>query len=66
VHVTGMSMVTRSIIGPESYSSGTPLQPTRTWRRNSLRVKQLEEMSRRIRELENRVRLLEGSGRQKP
>jgi UDP-3-O-[3-hydroxymyristoyl] glucosamine N-acyltransferase len=64
VHVTGMSMVTRSISGPESYSSGTPLQPTRSWRRNFLRLKQMEEMSRRIRELESRVRELERSGQQ--
>jgi UDP-3-O-[3-hydroxymyristoyl] glucosamine N-acyltransferase len=40
--------VTHSIAGPGEYSSGTPLQPTREWRRNAARFKQLDELARKI------------------
>jgi len=48
VTVTARSLVTHSIAGPGEYSSGTPLQPTRKWRRNAARFKQLDELARKI------------------
>jgi len=51
-HVTAMSMVTRSIREPGSYSSGTPLQPSPQWRKNCARFKQLDKLSRRVTALE--------------
>ena len=48
VTVTARSLVTHSIGGPGEYSSGTPLQPTREWRRNAARFKQLDELARKI------------------
>ncbi len=48
VHVTGMTMVTRSINEPGSYSSGTPMSATRDWKRNAVRFNQLDAMHRRV------------------
>jgi len=48
VTVTARSLVTHSIAGPGEYSSGTPLQPSREWRRNAARFKQLDELARKI------------------
>jgi len=62
VHITGMSFVASSIHEPGVYSSGTPLEPNRTWRRNYARFRQLDAMARRLRELEGLLRELEGNG----
>ncbi len=43
VTVTAMSLVTHSIHVPGVYSSGTPLQPNRDWRRNAARFKKLDK-----------------------
>jgi UDP-3-O-[3-hydroxymyristoyl] glucosamine N-acyltransferase len=59
VTVTARSLVTHSIAGPGEYSSGTPLQPTREWRRNAARFKQLDELARKIAALELRKPLAE-------
>jgi UDP-3-O-[3-hydroxymyristoyl] glucosamine N-acyltransferase len=48
VTVTAMSLVTRSIAEPGEYSSGTPLQRNRDWRRNAARFKQLDQLARKI------------------
>jgi UDP-3-O-[3-hydroxymyristoyl] glucosamine N-acyltransferase len=52
VHITAMSLVTRSIDSPGSYSSGTQIGATREWRRNAVRFSQLDTMHRRLQELE--------------
>lgn len=52
VHITGMTMVTRSITEPGSYSSGVPMSPTRDWRRNAVRFSQLDRMQQRLAALE--------------
>lgn len=52
-HLNAFSTVTQSIPEPGgSYASGTPLEPSESWRRNRARFKQLDEMSKRIRRLE--------------
>ena len=48
VVVTAMSLVTHSIREPGEYSSGTPIQPNRLWRRNAARFKHLDEIARRV------------------
>jgi UDP-3-O-[3-hydroxymyristoyl] glucosamine N-acyltransferase len=45
-------MVTHSINRPGTYSAGTPLMENRTWRRNSVRIKQLDGLARRIKSIE--------------
>ncbi len=58
VHVTGMSMVTHTLTEPGVYSSGTPLMDNRDWRKSSVRFKQLDDMARRLRELEKQLERL--------
>ena len=53
VTVTARSLVTHSITRPGEYSSGTPLQPSREWRRNAARFKQLDELARKIARLQD-------------
>lgn len=55
VTVTAMSMVSKSLSKPGSYSSNTPIDDTRSWRKNGVRFKQLDEMAKRIRQLEKLI-----------
>lgn len=48
VHITGMSMVSSSITEAGSYSSGVPLGPTKEWRKNAARFRQLDSLATRI------------------
>ena len=43
-----MSLVTHSLREPGEYSSGTPIQENRQWRRNAARFKHLDDFVRRI------------------
>jgi len=54
VHITGMSMVTRSIEAPGAYSSGTPLSHTAEWRKNAVRFRQLDNLAVRLKKLEQK------------
>ena len=56
VHITGMSMVTRSIRYPGTYSAGTPLMDNLQWRRNAIRIKQLDNLTRRVSKLEKSIK----------
>ncbi len=58
VHVTGFTMVTHSLKEPGVYSGGLAAVPHRQWKRNVPRIKRLDEMSRRLRELEKAVERL--------
>jgi UDP-3-O-[3-hydroxymyristoyl] glucosamine N-acyltransferase len=48
VTVTAMSLVTHSLREPGEYSSGTPIQENRYWRRNAARFKHLDDFVRRL------------------
>ncbi len=52
VHVTAMTLVTRSITQPGSYSSGTPMLESRQWRRNAVRFGHLDAIQKRLAALE--------------
>lgn len=56
--VTAMSLVTKSIREPGVYSSGTPLEPSEQWHKNTVRFKHLDEMARRLKQLEREVEQL--------
>ncbi|MEI6893379.1 MAG: UDP-3-O-(3-hydroxymyristoyl)glucosamine N-acyltransferase [Colwellia sp.] len=49
---TGMAMVTKSITEPGVYSSGMPVTPNKEWHKNNARVKRLENLTKRVKELE--------------
>jgi len=55
VHFTGMAMVTRSFTEPGLYSSGIPAMPSADWRRNVARFRHLDELTRRVRRLEEQL-----------
>jgi UDP-3-O-[3-hydroxymyristoyl] glucosamine N-acyltransferase len=52
VQVTGGSMVFQSIREPGIYSSGMPLDTNQRWHRNYNRLKQLDELAKRLHTLE--------------
>ena len=58
VQITGMSKVSSSITESGVYSSGTPIQPFQKWQRNTVRVKQLDDMARRLKALEQQINQL--------
>ncbi|HEK0907963.1 TPA: UDP-3-O-(3-hydroxymyristoyl)glucosamine N-acyltransferase, partial [Pseudomonas putida] len=62
VFVSGMTMVTRSITEPGGYSSGTAMQPLADWRKSAARIRQLDEMSKRLQQLEKRVETVTSGG----
>lgn len=55
VHITGMAQVTKSLTEPGIYSSGTGIEPNRSWRRNAARFHQLDDIARRLRAIERRA-----------
>ena len=55
VQITAMSLVTKSIKEPGTYSSGTPLQPNDLWHKNFARFRRLDEMARKLRALEKKI-----------
>lgn len=55
VIITGMSGVSNSIKVPGMYSSGLEITETRLWRKNNARFKQLDELARKILNLENKL-----------
>jgi UDP-3-O-[3-hydroxymyristoyl] glucosamine N-acyltransferase len=63
VHFTGMAMVTRSVTEPGIYSSGIPAMPNGDWRRNVARLRHLDELTKRVKQLEQALaRRSEASG----
>lgn len=61
VTITGMTMVTKSITEPGSYSSGTAFEPSDKWKKTAVRIKQLDDMARRLRQLEAEIATLRNS-----
>lgn len=55
VQITGTTFVSQSITEKGSYSSGTPFEATPAWRRNFVRIRQLDDMARRLSQLERLV-----------
>lgn len=56
VHLTGRTMVTKSIPEKGSWSSGTPMMPTAEWRRAAVRFGQLDKLAQRVAALEKKLR----------
>ena len=55
VMITAMTIVSKSLKQPGSYSSTTPIDETKSWRKNSVRFRQLDDMAKRIRQLEKQI-----------
>lgn len=56
VTLQSMALVTHSIKKPGSYSSVAPLQDTKDWRRSAVRIKQLNNMAKRLSGLEKKLK----------
>ena len=51
VQVMGMTMLTRSIKEAGVYASGIPQEDQKSWRKNAVRFRQLDELFRRVKTL---------------
>lgn len=60
-HISGLTAVTRSIREPGVYTSTVPAMPHEQWRKNFVRLKQLDDMARRIKALEKALAELDES-----
>lgn len=56
VHITAMSMITKSIVKSGSYSSGVPMNDTRAWKKNAVRFNQLDDMARELSSLKKTMK----------
>ena len=48
VHIHGMTMVTKSLLKPGVYASGTTVEPVDSWRRNQARFKSLDDTLKKV------------------
>ncbi|MGL1957920.1 MAG: UDP-3-O-(3-hydroxymyristoyl)glucosamine N-acyltransferase [Colwellia sp.] len=55
---TGMAMVTKDITAGGVYSSGMPAAPNKEWNRTNARVKRLEGLTKKVKELEKQLALI--------
>ncbi len=62
VVITGATVVTHTTREPGTYSSGSPLEPYARWLKNAVRMRQLDEMARRLRALEQKIFDLQRKG----
>lgn len=60
-HITAMSLVTKSITEPGVYSSGTGMLPHNQWKKNVVRFRQLDDLARRIKSVEDKITEIKGS-----
>lgn len=63
--VLGMTLINRSVKEPGIYASGTGMQDAASWRKSAVRFTQLEQMSRRIKTLEQCIQRLDTECRDK-
>ncbi len=59
VNISAATLVTKSISQPGSYTGAMPFEAHRDWLRNAAQMRHLDEMAKRIRELETRLAQLE-------
>jgi UDP-3-O-[3-hydroxymyristoyl] glucosamine N-acyltransferase len=55
VNVTGMSLVTKSITTPGTYSSGLAVEPNRQWNKISARLRRIDELARSVIAIEKKT-----------
>ena len=59
-HITAMSLVSKSVSKPGAYSSGTGLMPSKQWKRSVVRFRQLDDLAKRIKSLEEKIETSKG------
>jgi UDP-3-O-[3-hydroxymyristoyl] glucosamine N-acyltransferase len=63
VHITGATVVTHTIREPGAYSSGAPLETHQGWLKNAVRMRQLDDMARRLKKLEQKLSMFSEGGK---
>ncbi|MEH8018058.1 UDP-3-O-(3-hydroxymyristoyl)glucosamine N-acyltransferase [Rheinheimera muenzenbergensis] len=58
VNITGMAMITKSIAEKGVYSSGFPATTNVEWRKNTAKLRQIEQLYQRVKQLEHQVATL--------
>ena len=58
VNITGMAMITKSITEKGVYSSGIPATSNAEWRKNTARLRQIEQLYQRVKQLEQQIATL--------
>lgn len=58
VHISGMTAVTRSINKPGAYTGTIPAMDHAVWMKNFARLRQLDDMARRVKQLEQELAAL--------
>ncbi|MGH8293430.1 MAG: UDP-3-O-(3-hydroxymyristoyl)glucosamine N-acyltransferase [Gammaproteobacteria bacterium] len=56
VVITAMTLVSRSIHEPGVYSGSAPMDRAAQWRKNSVRFRQLDDLARRLQQLERKLK----------
>lgn len=59
VMITAMSGVINSINTPGVYASTSPLQENKTWRKTAVRIRQLEQLNQKVKQLAQTVKALQ-------
>ena len=54
-HVAAMTLVTKSITAPGAYASGTGMQLLSKWKKSVAHFKQLDKLSKRVKQLESKL-----------
>jgi UDP-3-O-[3-hydroxymyristoyl] glucosamine N-acyltransferase len=60
VFLAAGSRVSRDLSGPGSYGGVLPVDPEPLWQRNIARIRHLDELARRVRQLERRIEGMDG------
>jgi len=55
VHITAMTLVTKSISKAGAYSSGTGMDDFESWKKNAARFRKLDVLARRVKKLEDKT-----------
>lgn len=61
VHFTGMAMVTKSVRESGLYSGNFPAMPNHDWRKMIVQLRRIEELTQRVKALEQQLQKAEGS-----
>lgn len=62
VHITAMTLVSKSILEAGSYSSGTALEPTDKWRRTAARLRRIDDMATQVTQIDKQLKTLYKKG----
>lgn len=60
-HISGMAMVMKPITEKGVYTSGIPATTNAEWRRNTVKLRQIDQLYQRVKQLENQMANVQGA-----